>query len=307
MIVRPKTTWFRMLFTWHGSVLNRILAPLCIIFILALVALWGYQHADHFFLHLNPVPFSLIGVALAIFVSFRNSACYERYWEARTMWGALKNNARGLARFIITVPGLPKSDPEIARVVNLIAAFAYALKHQLRGTDCREALMRLLDEDTVRAILKRNSRPQYTLELLQEHLVAWHRQGRFGDIMLDAGLRKLDALTDVLGGCERIRNTPVPYAYDVLLHRTTYFYCALLPFGLVESIGWTTPLISVFIAYAFMAWHAIASELEDPFGEEPNDLPLAAMAIDAERVLRQTIDDESAPPMPLPDIRYRLR
>ncbi|MFC4278229.1 bestrophin family protein [Achromobacter aloeverae] len=307
MIVRPKTTWFLMLFAWHGSVLHRVLAPLLVNFLLGVLAVWGSSHASHFFPHLNPVPFSLIGVALAIFVSFRNNACYSRYWEARTLWGGMKNQARDFARFVITVPDLHKDDPQVARVLNLMVAFIYALKHQLRDTDPRPSLVRLLDENEVDQILRRDCRPQYVLECLQRQLVAWHRQGRYGDIMLESGLRKLDALNAVLGGCERIRGTPLPYAYDVLLHRTTYFYCALLPFGLIGSIGLATPVISVFIAYAFLAWHAIASELEDPFGEEPNDLALTSMSIDAERAVRQAVDAKDMPPRLMPDLNFRLR
>ncbi len=296
-----------MLFVWHGSVLNRILAPLFINFLLGLLAVWGATHAAHFFPHLNPVPFSLIGVALAIFVSFRNNACYARYWEARMLWGGMKNQVRDFARFVITIPGLHKDDPQVTRALNLMVAFVYTLKHQLRDTDPRANLARLLDADLVEEILRRDCRPQYVLECLQQHLVAWHGQGRYGDILLESGLRKLDTLNGVLGGCERIRGTPLPYAYDVLLHRTTYFYCALLPFGLVGSIGVATPVISVFIAYAFLAWHAIASELEDPFGEEPNDLALAALAVDAERALRQAVDAPDMPPRVQPDGCFRLR
>ncbi|OZI34945.1 hypothetical protein CAL29_15965 [Bordetella genomosp. 10] len=307
MIVRPKTTWFRMLFVWHGSVLHRVLAPLLVNFLLGLLAVWGSTHASHFFPHLNPVPFSLIGVALAIFVSFRNNACYARYWEARTLWGSMKNQARDLARFAITVTDLPKDDPQVARALNLVAAFVYALKHQLRDSDPRDSLARLLDGELVEDILRRDCRPQYILECLQQQLVAWCRQGRYGDILLESGLRKLDTLNAVLGGCERIRGTPLPYAYDVLLHRTTYFYCALLPFGLIGSIGLATPLISVFIAYAFLAWHAIASELEDPFGDEPNDLALASLSVDTERALRQAVDARDMPPRLLPDLDFRLR
>ncbi len=305
MIVRPKANWFRMLFVWHGSVLNRILAPLFINFLLGLLAVWGSTHASRFFPHLNPVPFSLIGVALAIFVSFRNNACYGRYWEARMLWGSVKIQARDFARFFVTVLDMRKDDPQVVHAVNLMVAYVYTLKHQLRDTDPRASLARLVDAGLVEDILRRDCRPQYVLELLQHQLVAWHRQGRYGDILLESALRKLDALSVVLGSCERIRGTPLPYAYDVLLHRTTYFYCALLPFGLVGSIGLATPLISVFIAYTFLAWHAIASELEDPFGEEPNDLALGSMAVDAERALRQSIDAEM-PPRVMPDKYFRL-
>ncbi|ALM83075.1 hypothetical protein ASB57_09025 [Bordetella sp. N] len=286
--------------------LEYIAAPLMLNLLLALAAVYiDYQH-PRLFNELSPIPFSLIGVALAIFVSFRNNACYARFWEARTLWGTLKNTERDLARFVTTATNLPKDDFQVERAINLLAAFPYALKHQLRGTDPRSNLTRLLEGGLAMDILRRDCRPQYILELLQSQLVQWQRERRYGDVMLAYGLQRLDALSGVLGGCERIRGTLVPYAYDVLLNRTTHVYCALLPFGLVNSLCWATPLVSVFIAYAYLAWHAIATELEEPFGEEPNDLALTAMSVDTERALRQAVDAVELPPRLAPDRRFHL-
>jgi putative membrane protein len=126
------------------------------------------------------------------------------------------------------------------------------------------------------------------------------------DVLFAACLAQLDILTATAGGCEHIRTTPVPYAYEVLLHRTTYFYCALLPFGLVESTGSATPIVAVFISYAFLALHTIAGELEDPFGQDANDLPLDALTVHIERSLGEAVGAASLPPVPVPDAHYRL-
>lgn len=306
MIVRPKTSWFRMLFAWQGSVQNTIVAPLAIIFALSLLSLWGHHRDDAFWLRLNPVPFSLIGVALAIFASFRNNACYERYWEGRKQWGCLAAATRDLVRYAITVPGLGRTHPDARDIVHLLAAFAHVLKHQLRGTDPTDALRRLLGDAEAAQVLRRAYRPQYLLMRVQCRIVAWHDAGRIGEVLLAAGLAHVDRLTTAAGACERIRTTPVPYPYEVLLHRTTYFYCALLPFGLVESTGWATPVVAVFIAYAFLALHIIAGELEDPFGRDANDLPLDSLSLHIERAMREALGDEALPPVPLPDARFRL-
>nr|WP_269768394.1 bestrophin family ion channel [Bordetella genomosp. 8] len=304
MIVRPKTGWFRMLFAWENSVQNTILVPLAIIFALSLAALWGYRSSDAFLFSLSPVPFSLIGVALAIFASFRNSACYERYWEGRKQWGTLTSTTRDLARFAVTVPG--PGDQDARQVVALLTAFVQVLKHQLRDSDPAQDLRKLVGETQAAEILARAYRPHGVLLLVQRRIVAWHREGRIGDVLLASALAHLDTLTQASGACERIRTTPVPYPYEVLLHRTTYFYCVLLPLGLVESVGWATPVIAVFISYAFMALHTIAGELEDPFGQDANDLPLDALAIHIERSLRETVGDTELRAVPVPDARYRL-
>lgn len=306
MIVRPKTGWFRMLFAWEHSVRNTILAPLGIIFLLSLAALWGYRRSDAFFLCLSPVPFSLIGVALAIFASFRNNACYERYWEGRKQWGVLSCATRDLARYAVTVPRPAAARSDVRHLVNTLAAFVHVLKHQLRGTDPSRALNEFLGDAHARDVLRRAHRPQYLLTCVQRQLASWRRDARIDDILLAAALAHLDRLSQAAGACERIRTTPVPYPYEVLLHRTTYFYCVLLPFGLVESIGWATPIVTVFIAYAFLALHTIAGELEDPFGQDANDLPLDALSIQIERAMRDTLGDRDLPLAAVPDARYRL-
>lgn len=314
-----------MLFAWENSVQNTILVALAIIVALSLAAVWGYRRSDAFFLCLSPVPFSLIGVALAIFASFRNNACYERYWEGRKQWGVLTATTRDLARYVVTVPRLddalssatgahPASDaahpgsphPDARHLVMLLTAFVQVLKHQLRGTDPAGALRTLLGEAQAAEIMRLAYRPHSLLMRVQRQMTAWHRDGRIGDILLATGLAHLDTLTQAAGACERIRTTPVPYPYEVLLHRTTYFYCVLLPFGLVESTGWATTVVSVFIAYAFLALHTIGGELEDPFGQDANDLPLDALAIHIERAMREALGDDAWPPVPVPDARHRL-
>jgi len=88
----------------------------------------------------------------------------------------------------------------------------------------------------------------------------------------------LNGLSDVLGGCERLAGTPLPYPYSVMIHRTVYIYCFLLPFGLVGTLGVMTPVMSVLVAYTFMALEALAEEIEEPFGTLSNDLPLEEMS-----------------------------
>jgi putative membrane protein len=100
---------------------------------------------------------------------------------------------------------------------------------------------------------------------------------RMDSITQSAFEQNLDKISAIIGGCERIASNPIPYAYSVLLHRTVYIYCLLLPFGLVDTTGWMMPVLVVFIGYSFVALEAIVRQIEDPFGTEPNDLPLTAI------------------------------
>jgi putative membrane protein len=97
---------------------------------------------------------------------------------------------------------------------------------------------------------------------------------------------RLTALSAVQAGCERIRNTPIPFAYRLLLHRTAALFCLMLPFGLAHAFGYAAPVFVMVISYAFFGLDALGDELEDPFGREANDLPIDLMAAGIEREVR---------------------
>jgi putative membrane protein len=120
-------------------------------------------------------------------------------------------------------------------------------------------------------------------------------EGKLDSITQLAFEENLNKLSDIVGGCERIASTPIPYTYSVLLHRTVYIYCFILPFGFVETLGWITPFAIVFIAYTFVALEAIADELEDPFGLQPNDLALNTMSEMIENTLLELNDKKVIP------------
>jgi len=306
MIVRPRQHWLHLIFVWHGSVLYKILSRLALNCALAVVAVWAMPLLQGWGLHLSTAPFSLIGIALAVFLGFRNNASYDGFWEARKLWGMLLVTARSLLRQAQTLTGRRPDDPVVVGFRALLVAFAYQLKHQLRHTPAQADLARQLPPELV----QRLGRAQYPCVMLLREMGLWlqgqHGAGCLSDLKLQSMDRNLDELTAYHGGCERLASTPIPYAYGVLLHRTVYLYCILLPFGLVETAGVLTPLISVLISYAFMALDAIASELEDPFGLEPNDLALDAMCVTIERSLLELTDADELPPPLRPNAEFIL-
>jgi len=303
MIVRPRPHWFSMLFIWRGSVLKKLLPRLLIVFLIGLgaVLFHGYFERTQI-LDLNPQPFTLLGLALAIFLGFRTNVSYDRYWEARKLWGSILNYARALARQALTVTAWTPDTPEARRFVLGLAATAHALRHQLRDTDASADLQRLLQlpEADLAKIKTARFPPILIVRLLAEQLHAARRQGQLSDTLALAMEKNLDGYSDSIGGCERILTTPVPLTFSLMVHRTVYFYCSLLPFALAASIGWLTPVFAAFVAYAFMALEAIAEELEQPFGADPNDLPLQAMSQTIEASLLEMLGDVPPPAAPVP-------
>jgi putative membrane protein len=98
------------------------------------------------------------------------------------------------------------------------------------------------------------------------------------------------------GGCERIKNTPLPFPYTLLLHRTIYLFCILLPFAMAEPLGWLTPIFTAIVSYTFFGLDAIADELEDPFGRDENDLPTDAIVRNIERDVLEALGVTELPP-----------
>jgi putative membrane protein len=126
------------------------------------------------------------------------------------------------------------------------------------------------------------------------------------DILFQSVDQNINQLSSVLAGCERISNTPIPFAYSLIVHRTVYLFCSLLPFALVPDLHYMTPLVSVFISYTFISLDALAEELEDPFGTAPNDLPLNAMCNVIEINLREMNDETNLPQRLRPDKQFQL-
>ncbi|MBA5687036.1 bestrophin family protein [Rugamonas apoptosis] len=297
MIIRPPSNWFRMLLVWNGSVLPSILPQLALILAISVAALLGHGRILGERVPLDTAPFPLLGISLAIFLGFRNNASYQRYLEARQLWGHILAAARTLTSQ--TLAYLPAERLDHARFARQLVAFVHLLRHQLRGTDAGRDLERLQGPEAVALARARTYRPIMALNDMRRALqeaCAGLPGGAQTVWMLDV---QLNNLADAVAGCERIAGTPIPYPYGVLLHRTIYAYCFLLPFGLVHAIGAATPLIAVFVAYTLVALEAIAQEIGEPFGTAPNCLALDAMSRTIERSVLELCGQPLPPDAPV--------
>ncbi|CAM2943902.1 hypothetical protein DRF59_08785 [Chryseobacterium flavum] len=276
MIVRQRANWLKMLFIWRGSVLKKIIVQLTIITLFSLAIYYFKGKIFDYKVHLNPTIFTLIGLALAIFMGFCNSASYDRFWEGRKLWGLLVIETRSMTRQILSLINDPSpvAGEEKQKIIKMISAFCWSLNYQLRDKSGTEHLSRLLSQEQVDQLKGKKFIPGIILEFIADWLNEQNKKGNIDTIVLTALDHQLNQFSNISGGCERIYNTPLPFAYSVLLHRTVYLYCFWLPFGLVDSLGWMMPLIVLLISYTFIALDAIIQEIGEPFGEEENDLAL---------------------------------
>lgn len=253
--------------------LKKIIVQLSVILLFSLFIYFFKGRIFDYKVHLNPTIFTLIGLALAIFMGFCNSASYDRFWEGRKLWGLLVIETRSLTRQIFSfIPNVSKDEKQ--KIVQLISAFCWSLNNQLREKSGTENLSHLLSAEQMGQINGKKFIPNIILGFIADWLYEQHQKGNIDTIILAQMDNELNQFSNISGGCERIHNTPLPFAYSVLLHRTVYLYCFWLPFGLVDSLGWMMPLIVLLISYTFIALDAIIQEIGEPFGEEENDLAL---------------------------------
>lgn len=293
-----------MLFVWRGSVLPKLLPRLAGLFLFTSVVVYFRSFLDKYHGELSTNIYTLFGIALAIFLGFRNTVSYDRFWEGRKLWGGLLNHTRSLAQQVHNfIPNDGQHKEEKITFIKQMAAMTYALNHQLRETDAIPQLAQMLSPELVDKLKEAEYRPIILIRELGAQINQWRKRGTIDTILQAAMDRNLDNFSDIIGGCERIANTPIPFSYDVLLHRTIYIYCFLLPFGFANSLVWYAPFIITFVAYTFTALEAIADELENPFDNLQNDLALDAMSVNIERSIAE-IEDVHMGTLPKSDSFY---
>ena len=306
MIVRPRPGLLTILFALRGSVLPKVAPQVIVVAALSvLVVAVEQRHAAWFPVTAGIGPFTLVGLALSIFLSFRNGACYDRWWEARRAWGSLIVEMRGLARLLPALLPEPEHEALRQRALRRAAGFAHALHARLRGLDEARALAPWLPPEERAALAQRPSGADAALAGLTRDLAAAMRAGALSDVLFASLEHKIAGLSAIQATCERIHGTPLPFAYTLLLYRTAWLYCLLLPFGLAGSLGWSTPIIAALVAYAFFGLDALGDELEEPFGTDANDLPLDALLHAADAAILDALGESGGEP-PKAD-RFMLR
>ncbi|MCB4769135.1 bestrophin family protein [Ancylobacter sp. Lp-2] len=291
MIVRDRPSLLELFFILRSSVLQQIWPQLVLVMALSAAIVAGHALRPGLVPALDGMPFALVGIALSVFLGFRNSACYDRWWEARKQWGTILSAARDLARrsLLLEARGEPGRAARRALLGRLII-FTHALEAALRAPSPGNS--------------PPGTAPRFPADAqLREAgagLADARGEGLLSDIefsLLDAGLTELNHAATA---CERLRTTPVPFGYTLLLHRTAYLFCLLLPFGFADVLGWGTPFVTGLVAYTFFGLDALGDEMEEPFGTRPNAVPINAIAHGIELNLREALGETDLPEPPQP-------
>lgn len=298
MIVKQKLSPIKLLFTLRGSILPKVYPQILLISLIS-AFITNIQHGfPSSFSSYSVAPFTLLGIALSLFLGFRNNASYQRWWEARGLWGQLVYDTRSFTRQVLSYIDEDSNEGRETqrRMVHLSIAFTHALRHRLRDSKPWEDIERFVEPIHHGSMKQSKNLPDFLLRLLGKELGYCRQQRLTSEHMIQNMDERLNSMTVVLSACERIHNTPLPFAYTLLVHRTTYLYCFMLPFGLVSSLGWVTPLMCGVIAYTFFGLDALSEELEEPFGLAANQLPLTALSRTIEINLLEALGETELPP-----------
>lgn len=301
MIVRPRPHLLELFFIIKGSIVLRIMPLMLFVATLSAAVVSLYAFRPDWLPRFDGGPFALLGITLSIFLAFRNNACYERWWEARKIWGEFMLTARNLARLSQILDHQDGSLSQSRKhLLEHNIAYAHALLLQLRPGDQLPKITRLLSADTASAFTQSRNPPEVILRAMERILIEALREGRIQPIQFNLLEELIQKLALTQAACERIQNTPIPFGYTLLLHRTAYTFCFLMPFGFANTLGWATPFVTALAAYTLFGLDALGNELEEPFAPIANALPINALTDLIEIELREALGDEVLPAAPVP-------
>ncbi len=287
MIVRPKPNLLGILFSLKGSIAKRIALRSLLVTLLASVIVLVETLHPAYFSKVNATPFTLLGLSLSIFMSFRNNACYDRWWEGRKQLGQMIIEVRSLIRETQVLT----DHAERAGLLRGLCGFAHGLIARLRHEDEALAI-----QAWARVEANHPNLPDQVLQNIGARFCALATQGSISEWRYTQLETRLVSLSQVQAGCERIKSTPLPFPYTLLLHRTIYLFCILLPFAMAEPLGWLTPVFTAIVGYTFFGLDEIGDDLEDPFGFDENDLPCNAILRTLEREVLAALGTTELPP-----------
>ncbi|MEA5553667.1 bestrophin family ion channel [Anabaena cylindrica UHCC 0172] len=286
-MANERLQWFKIALQIKGSVITAIYLRVigCGMFGFLVSVLYYFKIPVS-----QPILGSVIpSIVLGLLLVFRTNTAYERFWEGRKIWGSIVNTVRNLARQIwVSVDEISAEDQDHKiDTLNLLVAFAVATKLHLRSESINSELEELMPNSRYIKLKLMNNPPLEIAFWISDYLQQQYNRNCLNSYQLESLQQLLNILVNNLGSCERILKTPIPLAYAIHLKQLLLLYCLLLPFQIVENLGWWTGVISALVSFTLLGIEAIGLEIENPFGYDANDLPLDNICT----TMKRNIDD----------------
>ncbi|CAM3701296.1 hypothetical protein FSS13T_19090 [Flavobacterium saliperosum S13] len=279
--------WITFIFRFHKADTFRQLLPMMLFIGLYSYGI-GYLEMEYFKLsetsHVKNISImhGMLGFVISLLLAYRTNTAYDRWWEGRKMWGSLVNNSRNLA---IKLSVILKDEHDRNFFRKTIPSYASILNKHLKNEETGLMLFDGLDLK----IDHEKHRPNQIAKMLFQKVNDMYSSGKITGDQLIILNNEIQSFTDVCGACERIKNTPIPYSYSAFIKKFIFFYVMTLPFGYVFSLGYYVVPVVVFIFYVLASLELIAEEIEDPFGNDENDLPTKKISENIKRHIEEIL------------------
>lgn len=268
--------WFTFIFRFHRADTFKTLIPLMITIgiysgLIGYFEVYYWNFAEGNYIKNITIMHGMLGFVISLLLVFRTNTAYDRWWEGRKLWGSLINTSRS---FSIKLAVILHEENDKNFFKKMIPDYAFLLHNHLNNTETAKQLFDNIELE----IDHQKHKPNQVVKLMYQKVINLHQQGKISPEQLIILNNELVSFTDICGACERIKNTPIPYSYSAFIKKFIFFYVMTLPFGYAFSLGLFVIPVVVFIFYVLASLELIAEEIEDPFGEDPNDLPTRKIA-----------------------------
>jgi putative membrane protein len=292
MITYNPKDWFTFIFRFHKADTLRTLLPLilgiCVYSgLVAFLELHVFKLSENNHMKNISVMNTLLSFVISMLLVFRTNTAYDRWWEGRKLWGALVNNSRNLAIKLNAMLD-PVDEGNRTFFRRVIPMYASVLTRHL-GTEATRLALDEKEHPELGNLDSDKHIPNQVAALLMQRVNRLYEDGVIKGDQLIILNGELQSFTDICGACERIKNTPIPFSYSVFLKKFIFFYVMTLPLSFAFSLGYITVPVVAFIFYVLASLELIAEEIEDPFGNDPNDLPTQKIAENIKKHVREII------------------
>ncbi|MBZ4044379.1 bestrophin family protein [Flavobacterium hibisci] len=287
MISYNTKDWVTFIFRFHKSdTIRKLFSVMIVIGIYS--AGVGYLEVYYFkigkndYIHNINIMHGMLGFVISLLLVFRTNTAYDRWWEGRKLWGSLVNNSRNLA---IKLSAILKDETDRSFFRKFIPMYAHILQIHLKDDDTSKQLF----EDVDLEIDHHKHKPNQLKKIIYQKINDLYDAKKITGDQLIILNEELRSFTDICGACERIKNTPIPYSYSAFIKKFIFFYTMTLPFGYSVSLGYFVAPVVVFVFYVLASLELIAEEIEDPFGDDENDLPIKKISENIKKHVEELI------------------
>ena len=291
MITYDPRTWFKFMLTFHKEDTFRKLLPMIIAisvyaFCVACFEFLWWRITENSYLKNLSLLHNLLGFVLSLLLVFRTNSAYDRWWEGSIHWNELVNTSRNLAMKMNAI----LSGEDVSNrlfFVQSIPLFAFKLRDHLRNSKDFTPINLNIYHSQLSEFDNTKHEPMHIISIMYKRIFALQKEEKINGDQLLSVYQDIEKLNDIYGACERIKNTPIPSAYSIFVKKFVYIYIMTLPFGFIFSLGFYVVPVVAFVYYVLASLEMIAEEIEDPFGDDANDIPTNAIVV----TIKQNVED----------------